>query len=117
MKDQSRTGRLARNRGNAYERHIANAIRGRRVGQFGGPMDVSSDLLDVQCKNGASYPERIDGWLRKIPYRADRIRAVVMGDAPGPGVKRRDLIIMDLHEFLAWFGPAEEENDGTSEQG
>ncbi len=101
---KSRRGKSARNRGNAFEREVAEKLLGRRIGWAGGPTDVSTGLYDVQCKVGGSYPERIDNWLRKVPYRYDKLRAVVLGDSPGAGTKRRALIVFDFEEFVEIFG-------------
>jgi hypothetical protein len=98
--ERSRRGKVARQRGNAYEREVARKLGGERVGQYGDKVDVRTPTLEVQCKNGTTYPERIDGWLRGIPVRAGYTRAVVLGDAPGPGVKRRSLIVFDLDEWV-----------------
>jgi hypothetical protein len=104
-KAASRRGRTARNRGNAFERDVARQLGGRRVGQYGDKVDVDvPGYLRAQCKVGASYPERIDGWLRAIPVEAGLLRAVVLGDAPGSAGKRRTLIVMDLAEYAAWHG-------------
>ena len=106
--DRARRGKTARQRGNAYERSVAARLGVSRVGQYGGKEDVAGDWIAVQVKNGTYYPERIDGWLRSIPERADRLRAVVIGDAPGPGSRRRELIILDLGDFVSWYGHAKE---------
>ena len=72
---------------------------------YGDKVDVSVDgYLAIQCKNGNAYPERLDGWLRAIPVRAGILRALVIGDAPGPGRKRRSLIVLDLEEYASWHG-------------
>lgn len=102
-----RAGKASRNRGNAFEREVAAKLGGRRVGQFGDKVDVEvPDWLRVQCKNGAAYPERLDGWLRAIPFQANLLRAVVLGDAPGSAGKRRSLIVLDLDEFASWYAEA-----------
>lgn len=102
---RARRGRTSRNRGNAFEREVAAKLGGVREGQFGTKVDVRvPGWLLVQCKNGAAYPERLDGWLRSIPARSDYLRAVVIGDAPGPGGRRRSLIVLDLDEFAAFYG-------------
>ena len=101
---RSRRGRTARARGNAFEREVARLLNGKRVGQFGGKQDVAADWIAVQCKVGKSYPERLDTWLRQVPVKADQLAALVMGDSPGAGTKRRTLIILDLDDFVAWFG-------------
>jgi hypothetical protein len=102
---KARRGRTARARGNAFEVEVAHKLGGRRVGQYGDKVDVRVDgWLAIQCKNGAAYPERLDGWLRSIPVEAGVLRAVVLGDAPGPGRKRRTLIVLDLDDFADWYG-------------
>jgi hypothetical protein len=106
---KSRRGKNARNRGNSFEREVAKRLNGTRIGWAGGPSDVSTGIYDIQCKVGGSYSERIDGWLRKIPFRYEKLRGVVMGDSPGPGVKRRAVIVFDLDEFIDYFGESEPE--------
>jgi hypothetical protein len=101
----SRRGKNARARGNAFEVAVAHKLGGRRVGQYGDKVDVDvPGWMRVQCKNGAAYPERLDGWLRSIPVEAGILRSVVLGDAPGSAGKRRTLIVLDLDEFCAWYG-------------
>lgn len=103
--ERSRRGKTARARGNAFEREVAAKLGGRRVGQYGDKVDVDvPGCLRVQCKNGAAYSERLDAWLRAIPVEAGLLRAVVLGDAPGPGRKRRAIIVFDLDEYAAWHG-------------
>ena len=106
---RSRRGRTARARGNAFEREIAKRLNGNRVGQFGGKQDVANEWIAVQCKVGKSYPERLDKWLREVPVKADQIAALVVGDSPGAGTKRRSLIILDLDDFIAWYGKADDD--------
>ncbi len=102
--EKSRRGKTARARGNAFEREVAAVLGGRRVGQYGDKVDVDvPGWLRVQCKNGVAYPERLDSWLRAIPVEAGILRAVVLGDAPGPGHGRRTLIVLDLDEFASWY--------------
>lgn len=102
---KARRGKTSRARGNAYEREVAAKLGGRRVGQYGDQVDVDvPGYMRVQTKNGGAYPKLIDRWLRAIPVEAGLLRAVVLGDAPGPGTRRRSLIVMDLDEFAAWHG-------------
>lgn len=102
---RQRRGKTARQRGNGYEREVAAKLGGRRVGQFGDQVDVDvPGYLRLQCKNGGAFPERLDRWLRAIPVEAGLLRAVVIGDAPGPGHKRRSLIVFDLDEWASWHG-------------
>lgn len=107
VRDEARVrrGKTSRNRGNAFEREVAAKLGGRRVGQYGDQVDVDvPGYMRIQTKNGGTYPRLIDRWLRAIPVEAGLLRAVVLGDAPGPGTRRRSLIVMDLDEFAAWHG-------------
>jgi hypothetical protein len=104
---RSKRGKNARARGNAFEREIAHRLNGTRIGWTGGPTDVATGVYDIQCKVGGSFPERIWGWLNRIPFRHDKLRAVVIGDSPGAGTKRRVLIVFDLTEFADFFGEPE----------
>jgi hypothetical protein len=101
---RQRRGRTARQRGNAFEREIAKRLNGKRTGMFGGKNDVEAGLFVIQCKVGKSYPERLDGWLRSVPVKADQLASLVVGDSPGAGARRRTMIVLDLDDFVAWFG-------------
>jgi hypothetical protein len=109
---RSRRGRTARQRGNSFEREVAKRLNGQRVGQFGGKTDVATDWIAVQCKVGGSYSERYDGWLRSIPVKGDQLAALVIGDSPGAGKRRRTMIVLDLDDFIAWFGKQTEGEQG-----
>ena len=102
--ERSRRGRTARARGNAFEREVAKRLGAARVGQFGGKQDVANEWIAVQCKVGKSYPERLDGWLRSVSVKGDQLAALVVGDSPGAGARRRTMIVLDLDDFIAWFG-------------
>jgi hypothetical protein len=105
--ERSSRGKRARRRGNDFERTVARRLGVSRVGQYGGPEDVGAptDWIAIQTKVGnATYPTRIDALLRRIPVRSAQLRAVVHGDSPGTGSKRRALITLDLDEFADWFG-------------
>jgi hypothetical protein len=104
---KSRRGRRARARGNSFELEVARRLGGgaKRTGWMGTKIDVEAlGWLIAQTKVGGSYPERIDGWLRSLPVRADELRAVILGDSPGAGSRRRTLIVLDLDDFVAWYG-------------
>jgi hypothetical protein len=103
--DKSKRGKRARNKGNAFEREVATRLGGVRVGQYGGKTDVQSDWIVAQCKVGnGSYSERYDGWLRSVKGNANQIAALIVGDAPGPGTRRRTMIVMDLDDFVDLMG-------------
>jgi hypothetical protein len=101
---KSRAGKNNRNRGNAYEREIAKRLGAHRTGQYGDKADVTGDWIVIQAKCGGAFPERIWRWLNELPHGTDRLRAVVIGDAPGAGHRRREVIVLDLEDFVAWFG-------------
>ena len=100
---KAKRGRNNRSRGNAYERAVAAKLGGLRVGQYGGKSDVRTDGINVQVKCGSYFPERIWSWLADLPADG-RLPAVVIGDAPGAGHKRRELICLDLDDFIDLMG-------------
>ena len=104
--NKSKRGRTARQRGNAYERDVAARLGAKRVGQYGTSVDVGggSDWIAAQVKVGGAFSERYWAWLDAIPRDAMHIRAVVVGDAPGAGRKRREIIVLELEDFVRWFG-------------
>jgi hypothetical protein len=106
-KEKSVRGKRARNSGNAFEREIVAQIGGgaKRVGMFGGKTDVEVPgwlAIQAKCGNGF-FPTRIDNALRSLSVRGDELRAVVVGNKPGAGVKRTALIVFDLQDFLAFY--------------
>ncbi len=60
--------------------------------------------MSIQVKVGGAFPERIWRWLDDLPRDAQSLNAVVIGDSPGPGRKRREVIVLDLGDFERWFG-------------
>jgi len=105
QQNKAKRGKRARNKGNSFERDVAEKIGGIRVGQFGGKTDVQSDWIAIQCKVGnGSYSERYDGWLRSVKGNATQIAALVVGDAPGPGTRRRTMIVLDFEDFIDLMG-------------
>jgi hypothetical protein len=105
----ARRGRNNRARGNAIEREVAHRLGLRRVGQYGGPTDAEGDWLAVQVKSGDAFPERLWTWLQAVPANAAQTAALVVTDAPGPGHRRRALIVLDLDSWVALHGPTEDE--------
>jgi hypothetical protein len=102
QQNKAKRGKRARNKGNSFEREVAEKIGGVRCGQYGGKIDAQSDWIAVQCKVGnGSYSERYDGWLRSVKGNANQISALVVGDAPGPGTKRRTMVVLDWEDFVA----------------
>jgi hypothetical protein len=101
----SRRGRTNRSRGNAIERDVARHLGLRRVGQFGGKEDVAGDLWAAQVKSGGSFSERYWSWLKAVPVNASQVQLLVVTDAPGPGHKRRAIVVLDLDDWRDLHGP------------
>jgi len=105
QQNKAKRGKRARNKGNSFERDVAEKIGGIRVGQYGGKTDVQADWISIQCKVGnGSYSERYDGWLRSVKGNATQIAALVVGDAPGAGTRRRTMIVLDFEDFCDLMG-------------
>jgi len=104
-KEKSKRGKRARNKGNQFERDCAAMIGGVRKGMFGGKVDIENDYMVAQLKCGnGTYSERYDGWLRSVKGNANQISALIVGDAPGPGTRRRTMIVLDFEDFIALMG-------------
>jgi hypothetical protein len=107
----ARRGKNARQRGNSFEREVAAKLNGKRVGQYGGKTDVETTVFVVQTKVGNGFfSDRIWKWLKELTPKADQVAVVVVGDAPGPGTRRRAIAVMDLDDLAEWWGKG-----GTSE--
>lgn len=111
----SRRGRNNRSRGNAIERDVAKQMGLRRVGHFGGPEDAgtAADPFIVQVKSGRSFPERLYRWLRALPSNASQTPLLVITDAPGPGHRRRALVVLTLEDWVALHGDLERVGDAA----
>jgi hypothetical protein len=107
----SRRGRNNRSRGNAIEREIAHKLGLKRVGMYGGPDDIGSAAQPFigQVKSGKSFPERLYRWLKALPSNANQTPILVMTDAPGPGIRRRALVIVTLDDWIQLHGPVDTE--------
>lgn len=101
----ARRGRNNRSRGNSIEREVGKRLGLRRVGQYGGPEDLSGDLFAAQVKSGGSFSERYWAWLKAVPTNAGQTPLLVVTDAPGPGRRRRAIVVLDLEEWVALHGP------------
>jgi hypothetical protein len=106
----SRRGRNNRARGNAIEREVGKQLGLRRVGQYGGPEDLSGDLFAAQVKSGGAFSERVWSWLKAVPVNAGQTPLLVITDAPGPGHKRRAVVVVEINDWIALHGPTTEGN-------
>ena len=101
----SRRGKNNRSRGNSIEREVGKKLGLRRVGQYGGPDDLAGDLFAAQVKSGAAFSERYWQWLRAVPVTAGQTPILVVTDAPGPGTKRRAVVVVAIDDWVALHGP------------
>lgn len=106
MVDEERKhrGRKANNAGKQYERDVASMLPGgKRVGMYGGPIDVTADQgIVAQVKVGGAFPEVLNRYLDKTmaAAKADETPVVIVGNRPGVGVKRTHLVILSLEDFV-----------------
>ena len=103
---ETRKGRNARARGNAFEVEVARKLKRvlftERVGQYGRRTDVRGSLAVIQCKKDAAlFPSRIDRLLREVEDEADadQFPMVALSNVPGPGGTLHELLVMDLNDF------------------
>jgi hypothetical protein len=106
VKDEarSRAGRNSRARGNRRELEVARALGGEKVGQFGGPEDVRLPLLNIQSKVRRAFPYWMTDELAKLPRTVGRLPALVVTDSPGPGTRRRSIVVLALEDFVELHG-------------
>ena len=64
-------------------------------------------MFKGESKSGLSFPERPWRWLKAIPATGGEIAILVMVDTPGPGKKRRALVILDLDDWRELHGAIE----------
>lgn len=105
--ERARRGKAARRAGNDAERELARAFpNARRVGQAGGPEDVIvSGLYAIQSKrSGVWFSQRYWDELQKLPRTGGLTPTLVVSDKPGPGRKRRWLVIRELKDEIALHG-------------
>jgi hypothetical protein len=104
-------GKNNNRRGKQWERTIAANIGGERVGQAGGKDDVQHPRFAIQAKVGTMFPERLWKWLAAVPIKPGQRQALVVGDAPGPGKRRRAVVLMNYEDWREAEGlaPTEEE--------
>jgi hypothetical protein len=103
----SRRGRNNRARGNSIERSVGKQLGLKRVGQYGGPTDVgnAAEPFRVSVKSGSGYfSERYWDQLKRQTVTASQTALLVVTDAPGPGHRRRAMVVLDLADWLSLHG-------------
>ena len=109
-------GEENRQKGANFEKELAAKLGGERTGPAGGKDDVQTDAFAIQAKVGSSYfPERLWSFLTEIPMKPGQGRALIVGDEPEPGQKRRAVVVIELErwrqaEGLDPFAEKEESN-------
>lgn len=97
-------GRRANRRGRRLNAKTAKESGAENVETLQVPEDQRGSYLDAQHKSGKGYPKLLDRWLRAIPKRDGRLRAVIYTETPGPGRKARQLVVFDYGEYREWHG-------------
>jgi translation initiation factor IF-1 len=100
----SKRGRNARIRGNSRELELAKDVGGQKVGMFGGETDVRSGLINAQSKVRKAFPYWTTRELDRLPRTGGRIPALIVTDAPGPGIRRRSIVVLTLEDFTDLHG-------------
>lgn len=103
----SRRGNRNRQRGNSIERELGKKLGMARTGQFGGKDDLSNALFAAQVKSGGYFSERQWAWLKAVPVKAGQTALLVIADTPGPGKKRRAMVMLDLDDWRELHGTVE----------
>lgn len=102
---QNRTNRQA---GHRAERYVASVLPdGKRVGQYGTPVDVESPWAVAQVKAGHRYSLVDEADLdRMTAYANGKTRLLIKVKRPGPGRPKRIQISLRLSQLLEEFGDA-----------
>ena len=125
-KDEALTRRAksAIRNGKDAERQIARDTGGKRVGHYGGEVDVISPTprrFVIQSKRVTApslarseaaarrphFPEWMWDELRKLPVTGGDVPALVVSDKPGPGRPRRALVVVDYRDYVELYGEPE----------
>jgi hypothetical protein len=97
-------GKSARRRGNDYERELAARLGGTKVGHLGLPEDVRAGMFVVQSKVRGNFPSWMTDELAKLPRTDGRIPLLVVADVPGPGHRRRAIVVLSLDDWCDLHG-------------
>lgn len=100
-----RRGKNNRSRGLAIQREV-----NRRAGLDNIPYnaenhDGRSAMFASEVKSGGSFSERYWKWLKGVPAGADQTSILIVADTPGPGTRRRAIVVLDLDDWADLHGP------------
>ena len=102
--EKSLKGKRANKAGRRQSWEIAKDMGGTNHEVEGVKYDVLNDLYAVQSKRGPAVPERLWKWLQDLPRVGGRHPVLVIRDAPGPGIKRRGIVIQSYEDFIDTTG-------------
>lgn len=101
--ERSRRGRLNKNRGKAIEREVCALLGWLQIGGANGPADglsMTGDAMFIgQVKSGGRFPGWMAAELDKLPRTGGRIPVLAVAQTPGPGRKRRVLVVLDANDW------------------
>lgn len=107
----SRRGRNNRSRGLAIQREIARSL-GLLNLQGNGPTDARTEEIYgnaafvCQVKSGARFPGWMATELAKLPTTGGRIPILAIAETPGPGHRRRAVIVVEIGDWIDLHGGA-----------
>ena len=104
---KAKRGNRNRQRGNSIERELGKKLGMARTGQYGGKDDLANALFAAQVKSGGYFSNRQWDWLKAVPVKAGQTALLVIADTPGPGKKRRAMVILDLDDWRELHGTVE----------
>jgi hypothetical protein len=106
---RSRRGKNARKRGLAIQHDFARDL-GLENLQGNGPIDARTDDLYAseafvaQIKSGLRFPGWMANELAKLPRSGGRIPILGIAETPGPGRKRRRIVVVDADDWIGLHG-------------
>lgn len=107
---RSRRGRNNKNRGNAIQAQVCEALGWLNIGGANGPADglslVGDRMFIGQIKSGGRFPGWMANELDKLPRTGGRIPVLAVAETPGAGKKRRVLMVMDIKDYIDLHGGA-----------
>lgn len=108
VKDEarSRRGRLNKNRGRAIEREVCEMLGWMPIGGANGPADgIGMTSLTIgQVKSGGRFPGWMATELDRLPRTGGRVPVLAIAETPGPGKKRRVLVVLEARDWVDLHG-------------
>jgi hypothetical protein len=80
---------------------MAKALGLRRVGQYGGPVEIAGERLVAQAKSGGSFPERIWRWLQIGPGERRQTPGSSSSTRRAAATAAALLVIVSLEDWTA----------------